>query len=369
MRISIIVTLLLTASISSARRGSPQPAGATRTYAIGELLFDGPVSAADKQLLEQRTAGTIALILMNYGTLAPADDVERVLREQPQLRNCRDDKCSLQLGDALRANRLLTVKLTKKADSDWSIGILNFSVDTARMIKTVVVPCPHCSAEDVLTTLTRALDPVLKDDPQKQLCRLRIASTPSGGTVLVDGTELGRAPFEHTFAAGTHTIAITREGYARGETSIDCHAESTLNMNFTLSMEQPTAAVVTEQGAATKSNPTVVRDNTGGAVGSPHKKLFLALAGVGGAVFVGSTIWLIQAAASHGDTEACAAGRCLYRDNNLHAVGLAVAGMAIGAAATTTFLVLALRRQHPATVAINPIVGNDGAALYLGGSF
>jgi hypothetical protein len=49
---------------------------------------------------------------------------------------------------------------------------------------------------------------------------LVVNSEPEGGTVLVDGRELGTAPVEESVGAGTHKVAVRLPGYIETATTV-----------------------------------------------------------------------------------------------------------------------------------------------------
>jgi hypothetical protein len=243
-----LVSLFLTCSAVAAP-GKQARAAQTeqqRRYAVSEIVFDGPVSAEDRAKIETRLPAVIGLLLGQRNADAVRDeDVKKVLEAHPELRSCNTDRCYLRLGDLLRADRLMTIRVERVEEPPsnwkWLVHILNYAVDQAEIVGTAVVPCNQCKADDLVNDVSNSFQPVFNGDTPKPLCKLSVGSLPPGATVSIDTIELGQTPFQHTVAAGRHTISVEHERFAKGQAESDCKPNQGLDIAFTLDSKQTTA--------------------------------------------------------------------------------------------------------------------------------
>jgi hypothetical protein len=290
-----VSVLFLSWSALAAPGKQTKAAPAGRRYAIAEITFDGPVSAEDRKTLEANIPGTVALIInQEGGELIDYEPIKKALEAHPELRGCSNDKCSLRLGDLVNANRLLTIRVERTEDSPtqwkWQVRILNFAVDQAQVVGATQVPCVQCKVDDLVHDLSNSFQPVFNADTPKSLCKLSVGSLPPGAAVSIDTVELGETPFEHTLAAGRHTIAVDRERFARGQAEIDCKPRAGMDITFTLDSKQTTSATKDVDLSGQKLFPA---DNGTIQVPPPSKGLRIAggtLLGVGAAAVIAGAV-------------------------------------------------------------------------------
>jgi hypothetical protein len=357
--LAALATLFL---FGGAARAARPPKGAPKKYAVRDMKIEGNASDAERKLLTERVWNSIELTLADRrDELVHAEEVERVLGERPPLRECYEKHCLLQLGDLVKANRLLSIRITRSGaegqKGDWMVRILDFAVDSGHLQGPYDVPCNSCTADELVGDLAHSLIPVFNSDESVPLCTLKVDTAPPGGTVLVDTTELGKAPFAHTIAAGRHTVAVSAEGYAAGQTDVDCPAGASQNMLFTLSASGTSSRLVSDGGEKPAHRSPVLKI-VGGAL------LALGAAGViSGAVAI-----------ARDGNQACdrAPGQTqcsqVYDTNGL-GIGLIAAGSVAVVGGVVALVVDAMKGRQAAAVTPTAAVSANGGVFGLSGTF
>ena len=315
-----LAILALTLSLSS------QATAAPRRWAIGEIRVEGDVDAAARASVEERAWRALSLALPTDALLAPHDAVAAAFAATPALRGCAEDRCSLQLGDRLAVERLITVRIERRGDG-WTAHLLSFAVDAAQVAGTLELPCPGCSADALMDNFAHAAAPLLRDERERPLCTLSVVA-PAGAAVSVDTVALGDAPFSHTVAAGRHTIAA-----AGAQAEIDCAAGS--------------ARTVTLGGAS-----------AGG--GSSRRPLALGF-GATSAVLAAGSLAGLAVAGAYDDRAACS-GRCGYRYDTTVGIALGTVGVVVFTAGAIALLVTARKAPRPVALATPDRASRDAAA-------
>jgi hypothetical protein len=253
-------------------------------------------------------------------------EVNRVLQNHPELRNCRDDRCWLRLGDLLEANRLLSVRLIRAVNNTWDVNILNYAVDSVELVKTVSTRCNVCTRNDLWNEIVNDLSIILQNDPKKPLCKVKIESVPEGSTVYVDGTEVGTAPFKHSLAAGRHGFSVTRDRFAKGEAESECAANTETQIAFTLTPEKSTFVTRAKPAGDGTTNITLPPPPPGN-----RRKLLIAAGAVSIGLFVASTVGLIYEASRNGNSVCTPGQRCGEQIDSTSGIALSAVGMGVSA--------------------------------------
>ena len=96
---------------------------------------------------------------------------------------------------------------------------------------------------------------------------LRIASSPQGASVTVDGTPVGTTPVQVTAGAGPHTVVLTKSGYQTATRQVTVTAGQTSYLNVTLTptppQNQPPVPAFTYSPAHPIVNQTVQFNGSG----------------------------------------------------------------------------------------------------------
>src|SRR5437660_9879007 len=88
---------------------------APRRILLQPLRFSGPVTPAEEKLLQERVFDAVELLLSERGDeLVHREDLLAQLQAHPELKDCAQPRCLLQLGDHFGAERVLTVFIERK---------------------------------------------------------------------------------------------------------------------------------------------------------------------------------------------------------------------------------------------------------------
>lgn len=361
----LCLSVALFPAVSSARPGAPRP----RVFALRELRVDGDMTEAERKLLKERTLTAVEMIVIQAGAqFIEMDEVERVLGKRKNLRDCYEWRCGAQLGDLLKANRLLTVRIERSGPEqqpgNWVVRLSSFATDALTVVGTQVVPCESCVAEDLVTKniITRALERVIKNEPPTPLCQLKVESEPSDARLFLDSEEFGRTPFDRAVEARVHRVAVEEKGFARGQAVIQCPPDGKQAIQVTLTPQQ--ASVITKEGPP-DGGPAVIAPPTP----PDRRRLYRWLGGTSAALAVaGLAIVIVEGARFH----TCDDSQCRFRRDT--SVGLAfstvaTAGFAVGAG----FLLREGFRARPTkprvSLWLSPSATAQGVGVGLGGNF
>lgn len=165
---------------------------------------------------------------------------------------------------------------------------------------------------------------------------VKIASTPSGARVLIDGTPAGKTPWEQGLRTGPHTVTVELSGYRTQTKPIEIRKDETLPVDV---------ALVAEGGA--------------GGGGGGKNPLWLGVAGAGAAALIGGVV-LITMDEDPVPTEP------EYFDSAPG--GYALVGVGVAAVAAGTFLYLK-GGKPPARTATAWLAPGGGGGVGVAGSF
>jgi hypothetical protein len=231
MRLVWLACLCATAAMAAPRRILLQP-----------LRFAGPVTPAEDKLLQERVFNAVELMLSEWGDeLVHREDVLAEVQAHPELKDCAQPRCLLQLGDRFNAERVLTIFIERATGAkrvDWTVHVDQFLVAGAHDAPGTELPCHACNADKLLGDLTHLLDPLLAPGPPEPVCRVSV-SAPAGTVVQIDGTPLGPAPFAHTLARGHHEVAA-----GKLSRPIECAAGGDLQVALMPEAAKPLALAV-----------------------------------------------------------------------------------------------------------------------------
>jgi hypothetical protein len=197
-------------------------------FALEPLRFTGNATAEERKLLADRVFDTIELLSGNHGIeLVHREDLIADLAEHPDLKECAEPRCRKRLGDVARAERVVSIQVDRsgpRGRGEWNVKIEQFAVAAAHALPFAEVPCRSCTVDELVGDLSHALDPLLAAPTPLSVCRLTVATEPSGAAVKVDGTLLGETPFLHTVQAGRRTVAVERAGSPPATSTVECPA-------------------------------------------------------------------------------------------------------------------------------------------------
>jgi PEGA domain len=209
----------------------------TRRYVLREVRVEGNASDAEKKLLNDRIWSSLELILSEErDEIAHAEDVAAVLAAHPNLKSGYDARVGVELGDLLKADKVLAFSVTRSGPpdkGDWLVRVWGVDVRAFKVGASVEVPCRSCTADEVLGDLSHSLGPALQVEGGS-LCTVKVTSRPDGAVVSLDGVAVGETPFSHSVLPGKHGVAVEKQGFSRGEDELECPAGAAQNMSFAL---------------------------------------------------------------------------------------------------------------------------------------
>ena len=229
-----VLLVLVVACGLAAAKGAPHRA---RRYVLRDVRIEGNATDAEKKLLNERIWSSLELIVSEArDEIAHAEDVAAALAAHPQLKGGYDARVGVELGDLLKADKVLSFSLERNGPpdkGDWMVRVWHVDVRAFKVGAPVEVPCRSCSAEDVLGDLSHSLQPVLQVEGGA-MCTVKVTSRPEGAVVSLDGVAVGETPFTHTVMPGGHPVAVEKQGFSRGEDELECPAGAAQNMSFAL---------------------------------------------------------------------------------------------------------------------------------------
>ena len=270
-------------------------------------------------------------------TALPTDAVSSLL-------NCfvlDDPKCMRSIVDARSTtDMLVSIRVdiaSKKAKDirltiDWFVKGHN-PISSRRT-------CDKCSEAVLRSTIDAMLSDLSKTAPGF-MGTLKVSSTPSGITVLLDNATIGVTPLESRVPVGDHKVQLARDGRIGETKTVSVIGEAVTEID----LEPPTAGMVTD-GTIPETPPPA----------RPSRLLPGLLIGLGvAAIGAGTALYLTS--------EEPTGQRPTYRDTENLGIGVAAGGGAL--VLTGVIIVLATKPSHAPTIAFTP----GGATVGWAGSF
>src|SRR4051794_25436616 len=99
------------------------PTHRVKRYVLRDVRIEGNATPAETKLLQERIWSTIELMVSeNADELVHAEDVVPVLAQHPDLKACFDVRCGAQLGEFLKADKVLSIGIERSGiagKGDW----------------------------------------------------------------------------------------------------------------------------------------------------------------------------------------------------------------------------------------------------------
>jgi hypothetical protein len=154
----------------------------------------------------------------------PPGEIKRELLKTStsSYKKCYDEKCQIELGRQLPANKLLTTTVTKISGrcrlTSSLYDLRSQTTDVTEKAK------GGCKEADLVQSIEKVAEKIRKwrsggsgapaPKPAGQLVIAQFKSTPEGAVVLVDGNMVcSKTPCSRSLTAGTHKISMQREKY------------------------------------------------------------------------------------------------------------------------------------------------------------
>jgi len=201
---------------------------APRRFALEPLHVSGNVTAAERQVLDERVWSVVELMVAGANDeLIHIEDVQRAVTTESELSGCTEVRCRLRLGDLLSADRVLSVTIVRSGPTergDWAAHLEQLEVKSAEVLPSSDAGCKSCTAASLAGDLSHAVEKMLPARGSASVCKVHVSAEPPGGLVAIDGVVLGTAPFTHGVASGRRVVSVTREGSLPGKREVDCPA-------------------------------------------------------------------------------------------------------------------------------------------------
>lgn len=128
---------------------------------------------------------------------------------------CEDAECRAALVEKLGATHFVQTTISvEERIYDVKLDIIDIRSDA--VVSTTAEDCQLCGAEEVagvVTTQAAVLQQKIEALAAAPPPVFSVVSEPPGAAVLIDGEPVGRTPLEHTVAAGTHKVMVSKAGY------------------------------------------------------------------------------------------------------------------------------------------------------------
>lgn len=189
--------------------GLPEELGSTLSQKIGEVLIN-----TRKYLIIDRASIGIMM--------------EEIARSQG---GCFDESCALEAGKLLSAQIIITGKVSKLGADECQISAKMTDVERGEIMR-MASDLSECSGQ----ALNEAAENVAFDlaGIERKPGKLIIQSNPGGGTVYVDGNNVGTTPLDTEVRPGKHTVIVTKKGYDNAEQVITVAPGVSMSLNVTL---------------------------------------------------------------------------------------------------------------------------------------
>lgn len=189
--------------------GLPENLGPALSQKINEVL----IGSKKYVLIDRESIGVI---------------MEEIARAQG---GCFDESCAVEAGKQLSAHIMVTGKVTKLGPNECQVAVKMTDVARGNLMSVASTRC-ECTPG----ALTEAVENVAFDliGVERTPGKLIIASNPAGGTVYVDGENVGTTPLDVSVKPGKHTIIISRKGYDNAEETLNVAPGVSMSLNVSL---------------------------------------------------------------------------------------------------------------------------------------
>jgi PEGA domain-containing protein len=165
--------------------------------------------------------------------VVPAAEVAARMKARPDLRGCTRSECLDKTAALLGATRLLGGTVRKDGAS---LAVEVWVYDPAAHASvTGKSACTSCGAERARDLAAAALADALARDALRFVpATIEVSSQPSGATVELDGHAAGVTPLRLRVPAGSHGLAILKEGYVGQTRDVDADGGAAIDLHFAL---------------------------------------------------------------------------------------------------------------------------------------
>ena len=218
MRFLCVITAISLAAVSlpaEAKRATA--AGATKAaitsnaddamrVAIVPPIVEGELAASDRDALVgavERGLGSDSYELLSTPAGARIDD-----------KPCKTQVCRQALAQKLDATHLVELHV-KAASREYEVELRAYGADDSEPFATAAGACNICGLAELEQMVASKADALRQRLTNRELAPALVAvsSVPSGGTVRIDGVDVGVTPYSGEVQPGPHTIEVVRDGF------------------------------------------------------------------------------------------------------------------------------------------------------------
>lgn len=191
------------------------PAAKGAKAAILPLSVDGELSDVDRESLTSELVG--GLQRGAFEVVNPSDVVAR----DPRATHCKNAKCFIGVAKVTGATHLVRATAVVR-DRDFDIRVELIDGESGSVVAKSEEGCEICGIVDAgslmasaAATLRTKLDALAKGPST-----LRVASSPDGAEVTVDGMIVGVTPVQRPVIVGKRVIRVSKEGFIAVEREV-----------------------------------------------------------------------------------------------------------------------------------------------------
>ena len=169
--------------------------------------------------------------------LLSAAELESALGGDPGLRGCATPTCLERLGRLLGARAVVGFSATAQspgAKATYQLQVDYFQVEVGAQSASLTSTCASCTTAEAAQSLRELTRQVVAADAARRRGVLAVESTPPSATVLVDGNDSGRTPYERPALVGTHSIVLQAPGYLSQQANISVAEARTSRLDILL---------------------------------------------------------------------------------------------------------------------------------------
>jgi hypothetical protein len=205
-----------------ARADGPPGTSAAPAVAIIHIDINGDYSP---DLMEQIDAALVrALAGVGFSGVSH-ESVQAEIRGQPGLADCTTPDCLRKLPELLGTSHFLRLRVdASSAIYEFEIMLLVAEGEGGSIKERRTETCPVCTSEEFID---RVADNVRALMQPFQPVPVTLDSQPAGAMLIVDGRELGSAPFSGMLAPGQHQVRAVLAGHLDAEQVIEVAAGKT----------------------------------------------------------------------------------------------------------------------------------------------
>jgi hypothetical protein len=197
------------------------PPGAAAAPGVAVIRID--ITGDHPPGLMKQLDGALVSALANVGFSGIAhESVQASIEGKPGLADCASADCLRQLPPLLGANQFLRLRV-EASSSIYEFEILLLVADDqgGSIKERRTGSCPVCTSDELIDQVSKEVGALMKPF---QPVPVTIDSQPAGASLILDGRELGRAPFSGTLSPGSHQVRAVLDGHLAAEQAIEVAA-------------------------------------------------------------------------------------------------------------------------------------------------